>query len=99
MGQSDDDVDDLVAGFFFELDSFDDDVEELDSFDDDEPDSFDDEDELSEPLEDFDESDDEPGGVVACEPRLSVLKNPEPLNVTPTGWKTFLTGRTLPDSG
>jgi hypothetical protein len=31
--------------------------------------------------------------------RLSVLKNPDPLNVTPTGVKTFLTGRTSPDSG
>jgi hypothetical protein len=32
-------------------------------------------------------------------PRLSVLKNPEPLNVTPTGVKTFFTGRTSPLSG
>lgn len=32
-------------------------------------------------------------------PRLSVLKNPEPLKVTPTGVKTFLTGRTAPLSG
>ena len=32
-------------------------------------------------------------------PRLSVLKKPEPLNVTPTGVKTFLTGRTSPVSG
>jgi hypothetical protein len=32
-------------------------------------------------------------------PRLSVLKNPEPLKVTPTGVKTFLTGRTSPVSG
>src|SRR4029078_5711725 len=31
--------------------------------------------------------------------RLSVLKKPEPLKVTPTGVKTFLTGRTSPDSG
>jgi hypothetical protein len=45
-----------------------------------------DEDPLSEPLlEDEFESDVEPGGVVALDPRLSVLKNPEPLNVTPTG--------------
>lgn len=29
-------------------------------------------------------------------PRLSVLKKPEPLKVTPTGVKTFLTGRTSP---
>ncbi len=32
-------------------------------------------------------------------PRLSVLKKPDPLKVTPTGVKTFLTGRTSPDSG
>ncbi len=32
-------------------------------------------------------------------PRLSVLKNPEPLKVTPTGVKTFLTGRISPLSG
>jgi len=32
-------------------------------------------------------------------PRLSVLKKPDPLNVTPTGVNTFLTGRTSPDSG
>jgi len=39
-------------------------------------------------------------GVVADDlPRLSVLKNPEPLNVMPTGVKTFLTGRTSPLSG
>jgi hypothetical protein len=32
-------------------------------------------------------------------PRLSVLKKPEPLKVTPTGVKTFLTGRSSPLSG
>jgi hypothetical protein len=47
----------------------------------------------------FDDSDVEPGGVVAFDPRLSVLKNPDPLNVTPTGWNTFFTGSTSPDSG
>jgi hypothetical protein len=61
-----------------ELESFDDD--ELESVDD-ELESFDD-DPLSDPLED---SEDEPGGVLAWEPRLSVLKNPDPLKVTPTG--------------
>ncbi len=59
--------------------------------------------ELDEPesLEEPDEpeSDPAPGGVLALEPRLSVLKNPAPLKVTPTGWNTFLTGRTSPDSG
>lgn len=32
-------------------------------------------------------------------PRLSVLKKPAPLNVTPTGVKTFFTGSTLPEVG
>ena len=32
-------------------------------------------------------------------PRLSVLKKPEPLNVTPTGVKTFFTGISSPESG
>ncbi len=31
--------------------------------------------------------------------RLSVLKKPDPRNVTPTGVKTFLTGRSSPESG
>ena len=47
----------------------------------------------------FEESEVDPGGVVAFEPRLSVLKNPDPLNVTPTGWNTFFTGSTSPVSG
>lgn len=32
-------------------------------------------------------------------PRLSFLKNPLPLKVTPTGWNTFLTAITSPESG
>ncbi len=32
-------------------------------------------------------------------PRLSVLKKPDPLKVTPTGVKTFLTAMTSPVSG
>jgi hypothetical protein len=40
-----------------------------------------------------------PGAVDADDPRLSVLKNPVPLKVMPTGWKTFLTGSSSPDSG
>ncbi len=32
-------------------------------------------------------------------PRLSFLKNPVPRNVTPTGWKTFLTAIWRPVSG
>lgn len=40
------------------------------------------------------------GVVDACFlPRLSVLKKPEPLKVTPTGVKTFLTGSSSPESG
>jgi hypothetical protein len=77
--------------------------------DDAEPSDFaDDEDEL---LSDDDElasdDEDEPESLVleaagdAADflPRLSVLKNPDPLNVTPTGVKTFFTGRTSPLSG
>jgi len=42
---------------------------------------------------------DDAGDVADFLPRLSVLKNPDPLNVTPTGVKTFFTGRTSPLSG
>jgi hypothetical protein len=60
-------------------------------------------DELLEESDDepFDESDDEePAGVVVeVLPRLSFLKKPLPLNVTPTGWNTFLTASVSPDSG
>ncbi len=47
------------------------------------------------------ESDDDPDDPEAVddEPRLSVLKNPLPLNVTPTGWNTFFTAMRDPDSG
>ena len=38
-------------------------------------------------------------GVADFLPRLSFLKNPEPLKVTPTGVNTFLTGMTSPESG
>jgi hypothetical protein len=42
----------------------------------------------------------EPAGTVEdFLPRLSFLKNPLPLKVTPTGWKTFLTAITSPVSG
>jgi hypothetical protein len=42
----------------------------------------------------------EPPDVVAEDlPRLSVLKNPLPLKVTPTGWNTFFTGMTAPVPG
>ena len=40
-----------------------------------------------------------PDDAVAFAPRLSVLKKPLPLNVTPTGWNTFFTGKTSPDVG
>ncbi len=63
---------------------------------------------LESPLDDdsdfeLEESDDvsvEPGAVeLDVLPRLSFLKKPLPLNVTPTGWNTFLTARTSPESG
>jgi hypothetical protein len=42
----------------------------------------------------------EAGGVVLeVLPRLSFLKKPVPLNVTPTGWNTFLTAMRSPESG
>ena len=54
--------------------------------------------ESDEPL--LEESLVEPAGVVVeVLPRLSFLKNPLPLDVTPTGWKTFLTAITSPEAG
>jgi len=50
-------------------------------------------------LDGLDELDELPGAVDADDPRLSVLKKPAPLKVMPTGWKTFLTGSSSPDSG
>jgi len=47
-----------------------------------------------------DDSPAEPDGTVDDDlPRLSFLKKPLPLNVTPTGWNTFFTAITSPDSG
>ena len=72
---------------------------------DDEPDPFeelDDSLEFEEPLEldesELSEEESPPDDVLDDEPRLSVLKKPEPLNVTPTGWNTFFTARTSPES-
>lgn len=47
------------------------------------------------------DSDDEPEWLdeLDVEPRLSVLKKPAPLNVTPTGVNTFFTGLVSPVSG
>ena len=67
----------------------------------------DDDEPLSEDDEPVSDDEDEPESLVPDAavdvadflPRLSVLKNPEPLNVTPTGVKTFFTGRTSPLSG
>ena len=75
------------------------DVVPLDSLDDDpaDDDPADDDPADDDPADD--ESLDEAGEVADFLPRLSVLKKPEPLNVTPTGVKTFLTGRTSPVSG
>jgi hypothetical protein len=60
-------------------------------------------DELLEESDDelLDESDEvDPAGVVVeVLPRLSFLKKPLPLNVTPTGWNTFLTASMSPESG
>ena len=93
-----------------ELDDSDEDFEVLES----EPDELESEpdellspdDELSDdvlddpPSPDFSESlDDLPLSLAVDFCRLSVLKNPEPLKLTPTGWKTFLTAITSPDSG
>jgi hypothetical protein len=47
----------------------------------------------------LDESDDADPVVPLFDPRWSVLKNPEPLNVTPTGVNTLRTGNTSPESG
>ena len=81
---------------------------ELSDFVDDEPLSFVDDEPLSfvddEPLSDDDEPESfdslvDEADVEDFLPRLSVLKNPEPLKVTPTGVKTFFTGRISPLSG
>ena len=94
-GQSEDVDDELFDGELLGVELFDDDESPDDEPFEDElsDDELDeslelplDEDPLSEPLLDAEfESGAEPGGVVALEPRLSVLKNPEPLKVTPTG--------------
>ena len=85
--------DELLDDEPLELSDFVDD-EELLSEDDDEPLSDDDEPESFDSLVEVDA-----GDVDDFLPRLSVLKNPEPLNVTPTGVKTFFTGRISPLSG
>ena len=76
-----------------ELSDFEDD-ELLSDFVDDEPLSEDDEPESFDSFVEVDAVD-----VDVFLPRLSVLKNPEPLKVTPTGVKTFFTGRISPLSG
>ena len=82
-----------------ELEPLLDDEPELSDFADDELVPDDDE-LLSEDDEDVDSfALDDAGDVADFLPRLSVLKNPDPLNVTPTGVKTFFTGRTSPLSG
>ena len=78
-----------------------------------EPESDEEVEELDEPESDPDEllsPDDEPldlavsldellSAVLVDLARLSVLKKPDPLKLTPTGWNTFFTGITTPDSG
>lgn len=93
----------LDESVFFDDDSLLEPEPELEPFDDDVPDDELSDDELSED----EEPDDAPSDDAAPDAelddfddeRLSVLKKPEPLKVTPTGVKTFLTGRTSPDSG
>jgi hypothetical protein len=85
---------DFVESLFFESD-VDPDVEsdaDVDFESDDEESDFEVlSDELPESLDAGDDAD--------FLPRLSVLKKPDPLNVTPTGVKTFLTGIISPESG
>jgi hypothetical protein len=78
-----------------------DDDAELSDFADDDDELVSDDDELASDDEDEPESLvlEAAGDVADFLPRLSVLKNPDPLNVTPTGVKTFFTGRTSPLSG
>ena len=78
-----------------------DDDAELSDFADDDDELLSDDDELASDDEDEPESLvlEVAGAVADFLPRLSVLKNPDPLNVTPTGVKTFFTGRTSPLSG
>lgn len=86
-----------------DADDFDVPESELDDFVESEPDEDDESDD--EPFDDLlalsvsDEPDDVSDVAGDDELRLSFLKNPEPLNVTPTGWNTFLTGMTSPVSG
>jgi len=102
------------SGEAVELDPLSDDDDEPDELDE-EPPSLDEPDEeppsLDEPDEeppsldelvddDPDEEPEESDDPLDFEPdRLSFLKNPLPLKVTPTGWNTFLTARASPDSG
>jgi hypothetical protein len=84
----------VVGGFDPDVDSdvvadFDSDVDDFDS-------DVVDESPLDELLDSLDV---DAGELADFLPRLSVLKKPEPLKVTPTGVKTFLTGRTSPVSG
>jgi hypothetical protein len=84
---------DFLASDFFASDFVDSDVElvELDDDSDVDPAESDVEALSDELLDAADEAD--------FLPRLSVLKKPDPLNVTPTGVKTFLTGISSPESG
>ena len=102
--QSEDDV--VAAAGFDELeelldDDFDSD-DDCDDFDDD-SDDFDSDVLESEPDEASDdvlEESDDPGALeLLVLPRLSFLKKPLPLKVTPTGWNTFLTAIMRPVSG
>ena len=87
-------------------DESDDDFEELDALESDPDELLSPDDELSDvDLDDelspglLESLDDLPPPVADDFARLSVLKNPDPLKLTPTGWNTFFTGITSPDSG
>lgn len=86
----DDDSDFELDDSDFELDDDSDFVLDDSDFELDESESEPDDDDDDSDFE-FDESV-EPGAVeLEVLPRLSFLKNPVPLKVTPTGWNTFLT--------
>ena len=94
--EDDPELDDESDVDFDELGALDSELDELLSPDD-ELSDVELDDELSPDL--LESLDDLPPPVADDFARLSVLKNPEPLKLTPTGWNTFFTGITSPDSG
>jgi hypothetical protein len=83
----------LASGFFVSGFFVSDDVDDSDAL-------LDVDDSLEDVLSELPDDESDAGPVDdPADPRLSVLKKPLPLNVTPTGWKTFLTAIFLPVSG